>query len=119
MPTSTLKYEEFTDNKDINELLKTTFGFYEVDIEVPNNDEMYNKFLDFPPIFKNSELKNGTKKLISCMSAKKILIYYPLMEWYIQQGLSVTKLYGMIHCKKWKIFKSFGELVCNEKKKKI
>ena len=55
MPTSTLKYEEFTDNKDINELLKTTFGFYEVDIEVPNNDEMYNKFLDFPPIFKNSE----------------------------------------------------------------
>ena len=59
---------------------------------------MYNKFLDFPPIFKNSELKNGTKKLISCMSAKKILIYYPLMEWYIQQGLIVTKVYGMIHC---------------------
>ena len=44
------------------------------------------------------------------MSAKKILIYYPLLEWYIQQGLSVTKVYGMIHCKKWKIFKGFGEL---------
>ena len=58
MPTSTIKYEEFTDHKDITEVLKTTFGFYEVDIEVPNNDEMYNKFLDFPPIFKNSELKN-------------------------------------------------------------
>ena len=27
MPTSTLQYEAFADNKDINELLKTTFGF--------------------------------------------------------------------------------------------
>ena len=39
------------------------------------------------------------------------------MEWYIQQGLIGTKVYGMIHCKKCKIFKSFGELVCNERRK--
>ena len=48
MPTSALKYEELTDNNNINEVLKTTFGFYEVDIEVPNNDEMYNKVFGLP-----------------------------------------------------------------------
>ena len=52
MPTSTLRHEEFIQNKNINELLNTTFGFYEVDIEVPNDDDSYNKFVKFSPIFK-------------------------------------------------------------------
>ena len=117
MPTSTLKYEEFSDNKNISDLMASTYGFYEVDIEVPDNDEMYNKFSAFPPIFKNSTLNDGSRKLISCMNAKKILLYYPLLEWYLKHGLQVTKVYGMIHCKKCQIFKSFGELVCNERRK--
>ena len=77
------------------------------------------RFLDFPPIFKNSELKNGTKKLISCMSAKKILIYYPLMEWYIQQGLIVTKVYGMIHCKNGKYLKGLVSSYVVKEEKEI
>ena len=32
MPTSTLKYEEFSDNKNISDLMASTYGFYEVDI---------------------------------------------------------------------------------------
>ena len=80
MPTSTLKYETFDDNKNINELLQTTYGFYEVDIQVPKTDDMYTKYLQFPPIFKNCTLKDGSRKLISCMSAKKILLYYPLFN---------------------------------------
>ena len=117
MPTSTLKYEQFTDNKDINELLKNTFGFYEVDIKVPEDDESYNMFLEFPPIFRNCTLNDGSRKLISSMSAKKILLYHPLLTWYIEHGLIVTKVHGMIHSKSCKIFKSFGELVSDERRK--
>ena len=53
------------------------------------------------------------------MSANKILIYYPLLEWYIQQGLSVTKVYGMIHCKKWKIFKVLVSSYAMKEEKEI
>ena len=117
MPTSTLRYEAFTDDKDINELLKNTFGFYEVDIQVPDDDDSYNKFLEFPPIFRNCTLKDGSRKLISCMSTKNILIYHPLLNWYLEHGLVVTKVHGMIHSKCCKIFKSFGELVSDERRK--
>ena len=51
------------------------------------------------------------------MSAKKILIYYPLLKWYLEHGLKVTKVYGMMHCKQCKIFKSFGGLVSDERRK--
>ena len=117
MPTSTLKYEIFTENKDIHELMNITYGFYEVDIEVSQTDEEYNKFLEFPPLFKNCKLTDGSRKLISCMSAKKILLYYPLLQWYLEHGLSVTKVYSMIHCRKCQIFKDFGELVSDERRK--
>ena len=51
------------------------------------------------------------------MSAKKILLYHPLLQWYIDHGLIVTKVHSMIHCKKYKCFKSFGELVSDERRK--
>ena len=117
MPTSNLKHQIFNDNQNINELLKNTFGFYEVDIEVPKNDEMYDKFSEFPPLFKNCILNDKAKKIISVMSCEKILIYHPLLQWNINHGLIVTKVHSMIHCKKWKCFKSFGELVSAERRK--
>ena len=40
MPTGHLRYEEFSNNKNINDLLESTYGFYLVDIEVPKTDEM-------------------------------------------------------------------------------
>ena len=44
MPTSYLRHEIFEENNniDINHLLHTTFGFYEVDITVQNDD--FDKF---------------------------------------------------------------------------
>ena len=117
MPTSYLKKEIFEENNniDINNLLDMTFGFYEVDIDVGNND--YNKFLEFPPIFKNCILKDKSRKLISVMSAKKILLYHPLLKWYIEHGLIEPKIYSRIHSMNCKIFKEFGELVSDERRK--
>ena len=34
------------------------------------------------------------------MSCEKILVYHPLLQWYIDHGLIVTKVHSMIHCKK-------------------
>ena len=117
MPTSYLRHEIFEDdnNIDINHLLDTTYGFYEVDITVQDKD--FDKFLEFPPIFKNCTLKDKSRKLISVMSATKILLYHPLLKWYIEHGLIVTKTYSMIHSMNCEIFKEFGELVSDERRK--
>ena len=78
---------------------KQWFGFAEVDIEVP--EEQWPKFEDFPPLFVNRAvpetaipshmkqyLRNSgrgivpdQRKLLGGMSAKKILLYAPLLEW--------------------------------------
>ena len=117
MPTGLLTWQSLENcNQSIDELLKSTFGFYEVDIKVP--DELYDEFSEFPPFFRNCYLKaDNSKKLISCMSSKKMLIYHPLLQWYVDHGLIVTKVYGMIHCKKWKCFENFTKLVSDERRK--
>ena len=65
------------------------------------------------PIFKNAEIKfedigeymqnyhienkiplNKGNKLIGSYFGKEILLYTPLLKWYIQQGLNITKF----HC---------------------
>ena len=71
MPTGLLQYKQ-VENQNIKELLKTTYGFYEVDISVPEN--LYDKFSEFPPIFKNAIINGKERKLISCLSAQKILL---------------------------------------------
>ena len=117
MPTGLLTWQSLENcNQSIDELLKSTFGFYEVDIKVP--DELYDEFSEFPPFFRNCYLKaDNSKKLISCMSSKKMLIYHPLLQWYVDHGLIVTKVYGMIHCKKWKCLETFTKLVSDERRK--
>ena len=127
MPTGFLQWKETdsTDNlsdsegcrakRDIKQLLNTTFGFYEVDIKVPEN--LHNELSEFPPIFKNVLINGKERKLISCLSAKKILLYHSLLEWYIDHGLVVDKIYGYIECKRCQTFNKFGELVCNERRK--
>ena len=86
----------------------------------PINDGTGNETLDFKekfsemtPIFKNAEIKfedigeymqnyhnendipfNKGKKLIGSYFGKEILLYTPLLKWYLQQGLKITKF----HC---------------------
>ena len=44
-------------------------------------------------------------------------MYHPLLEWYIDHGLVVDKIYGYIECKRCQTFNKFGELVCDERRK--
>ena len=98
------------------------FGFAEVDIEVPKN--LNKQFEEMCPLFHNKDihqemvseemleyLKNtgrtrtkNQKKLVGAMSA-------PLLKWYIQEGLIITKCYRTINYKPQKIFQWFVEEV--------
>ena len=84
-----------------NVLNDKLFGFFEVDIEVP--EQKRKRFSEFCPLFVISEvpeeqipqhmkdykintgrkkIKNN-KKLLGVMKAEKILIYSPLLKWYL------------------------------------
>ena len=84
------------------------FGFLQVDIHIP--DKLINKFSKFCPLFIMDSIPDklipshmkeyqtrtgrktirGTKKLLGVTSAKKILLYSPMLKWYLNHGLKVT-----------------------------
>ena len=97
-----------------NVLNDKLFGFFQVDIEVPK--QLLDKFSEFSPLFILSEvpedqipqhmqdykintgrkkIKNN-KKLLGVMKAEKILLYSPLLKWYLNHGLQVTKILKFI-----------------------
>ena len=97
-----------------NVLNDKLFGFFQVDIEVP--EQLRKHFSEFSPLFVISEvpedqipqhmqdykintgrkkIKNN-KKLLGVMKAEKILLYSPLLKWYLNHGLQVTKIHRYI-----------------------
>ena len=111
------------------------FGFAEVDIEVP--EELWPEFEEFPPLFINRGVpdsavpqhmhdylqQSGRKrfpeqpKLLGVMSAKKILLYAPLLVWYLNQGLKLTAVYRTIDYEPREIFSWFVNEVANNRRK--
>ena len=111
------------------------FGFAEVDIEVP--EELWPEFEEFPPLFINCGVpdsavpqhmhdylqQSGRKrfpeqpKLLGVMSAKKILLYAPLLAWYLNQGLKLTAVYRTIDYEPREIFSWFVNEVANNRRK--
>ena len=111
------------------------FGFAEVDIEVP--EELWPEFEEFPPLFINCGVPDSAvpqhmhdylqqsgrkrfpeqKKLLGVMSAKKILLYAPLLAWYLNQGLKLTAVYRTIHYEPREIFSWFVNEVANNRRK--
>ena len=104
------------------------FGFAEVDIEIPNHlhqkfEEMcpffYNKAVPFKAVpehmlkyLRNTGRKKGDgKKLVEALSAKRILLYAPLLFWYVNHGAEITKVYRTIDYTPAKIFPWFVEQV--------
>ncbi len=86
------------------------FGCCEVDLHVPEN--LCEYFGEMSPIFCTTEVEfdsigehmqnfaksrnistNPRKLLIGGMKAEKILLATPLLKWYIDHGLKVTKVY--------------------------
>ena len=110
------------------------FGFAQVDIEVP--DELYDKFSEVVPLFVVQEIPDrdipeemkiykektgrktvkGTKTLLGIMKAKKILLYRPLIEWYLQHGLRLTEVYQLIEYETGMPFSWFPEKVANARR---
>ena len=111
------------------------FGFAEVDIEVPR--EAWPEFEEFPPLFINrsipdnlvpkhmhSYLKQSKRKrfpeqpkLLGVLSAKKILLYAPLLHWYLTNGLKLTAVYRSINYEPRQIFSWFVKEVADNRRK--
>ena len=58
----------------------------------------------------------GTKKLLSFMKAKKILLYNPLIEWHLQHGLRLTAVHQVIEYEPGMPFSWFPEEVANARR---
>ena len=111
------------------------FGFAEVDIEVP--EELWPEFEEFPALFINCGVPDSAvpqhmhdylqqsgrkrfpeqKKLLGVMSAKKILLYAPLLAWYLNRGLKLTAVYRTIDYEPREIFSWFVNEVANNRRK--
>ena len=128
---------ELTENEILNSVLSgELFGMVEVDISPPekwtgnfkSNLTPTEYFEEFPPIFVTTQIpyeafgehmqehcekfnlsKDPRKLLVSSMSEEKILLATPLLQWYLQHGLKVTKIYQVIEYGKSKCFKNFIE----------
>ena len=117
-----------------NVLNDELFGFFEVDIEVP--EQKRKRFSEFCPLFVISEvpedqipqhmkdykintgrkmIKNN-KKLLGVMKAEKILLYSPLLKWYLNHGLQVTKIHRYISYTSGRPFKWFPEEVSSARR---
>jgi len=109
------------------------FGFVQVDIETPEHLKEY--FKEMTPIFKNAKIKfddigeymqnfhkeNNIKfvegnKLVGSYFGKEIVLYTPLLKWYIQKGLKITKFYNAIKYKPSKSFQLFADEVSDARR---
>ena len=117
-----------------NVLNDKLFGFFEVDIEVP--EQKRKRFSEFCPLFildkvpeeqipqhmKDYQINTGrkkiknNKKLLGVMKAEKILIYSPLLKWYLNHGLQVTKIQRYISYTSGRPFKWFPEEVSSARR---
>ena len=127
--------------KDVKE--NRLFGCVECDLKVPSvwKGEFKNKlnpheyFSIFPPIFLTTSVpfesfgehmqqhcqanglsKEPRKLLISCMSVHKILLATPLLKWYLEHGLEVTRIYEVVEYGQSKCFKGFIEKVADARR---
>ena len=117
-----------------NVLNDKLFGFFQVDIEVP--EQLLDKFSEFSPLFVLSvvpedqipqhmkdykfntgrkKIKNN-KKLLGVMKAEKFLLYSPLLKWYLNHGLQVTKIHKYISYTPGRPFKWFPEEVSSARR---
>ena len=104
------------------------FGYAEVDIEIPNHlhqtlEEMcpffYNKVVPAKAVpehmlkyLRDTGRKRGeAKKLMGTLSAQRMLVYAPLLLWYVNHGAVIKRVYRTIDYQPAKIFPWFVEQV--------
>ena len=93
------------------------FGFAEVDIQIPKS--LWAKFEEMPPFFYNKQIpeqavplhmkvyrdvtgrtQSKSQKLVGALSAEKMLVYAPLLRWYLDHGAELLAVYRTIDYKK-------------------
>ena len=93
------------------------FGFAEVDIQIPKS--LWAKFEEMPPFFYNKQIpeqavpphikayrartgrtKSKSQKLVGSLSGEKMLVYAPLLSWYLDHGAELLAVYRTIDYKK-------------------
>ena len=104
------------------------FGLVQCDIEVPAR--LRDVFSEMTPIFKNicvsrddigehmreycemhNLLTQPRKTLVGSYSGEAILLATPLLKWYLEKGLIVTKVQQIVEYKPQACFADFGEQV--------
>lgn len=109
------------------------FGVVECDIHVPETlKEMFNEMC---PIFKNVEISRDDigeymkdfaeehnimpqprRSLIGSLKGDKLLLATPLLKWYLQHGLVVTKVYQVVEYSPVACFEPFGDAVSDARR---
>ena len=104
------------------------FGMLRVDIKTP--DHLKEKFSEMCPIFKTVEISQDDigpyikqygeehgfmtqprRSLISSYFGENILLITPLLQYYLQFGLEVTKIYEVVQFTSMTCFKGFVDRV--------
>ncbi|KAL5019000.1 hypothetical protein ScPMuIL_004722, partial [Solemya velum] len=120
------------------------FGMVEVDIEVPTEWpgnfrhptlSPYQYFQEMSPLFCNTEVpydiigdhmqvhakrfglsEKPRRLLVGGMKAKQMLIATPLLKWYVEHGMRVTKIYQVVEYANNQCFRQFVEDVSNARR---
>jgi len=127
-------YSNLTSEQILTGVLNgSLFGVVECDIEVP--EELKEKFSEMCPIFKNVEISREDigdymrefaeendimsrprRSLIGSYFGEKILLATPLLKWYLEHGLVVTRVYQVVEYTPKACFKPFGEAVSDARR---
>ena len=109
------------------------FGCMEVDIRVP--EHLKETFSEMCPIFKITEIGRDDigefmkvytgehnimaqprRSLIGSIKGEKVLLATPLLKWYLEHGLEVTKVHQVIKFTPEPCFKLFGDAVSDARR---
>ena len=116
-----------------NVLSGSLFGAVECDIHVPPT--LREKFIEMAPIFKNVQISHEDigehmqefaqqhgihdkpiKSLIGSMFGEKILLATPLLKWYLEHGLELTRVYQIVEFKPKACFQTFADEVSDARR---
>ena len=64
----------------------------------------------------NDLMPQPRRSLIGSLHGEKILLATPLLKWYLQHGLHVTKIYQVVEFTPKAVFKPFGDAVSDARR---
>ncbi len=84
---------------------------------VENKESIIGKYMHTIITNENkAKINKKERKLVGLLSVKKILLYTPLLKWYIQHGLKITKVYNVIKAERGRPFAEFTQIVSNARR---